>query len=45
MQTELVPDLPPSGGHQNIVTAIDVLSRYLYVYPTSNQDDKKRLKS
>ena len=38
MQIDLVPGLPPSGGYENIVTAIDVFSRYLFAYPTSNQD-------
>ena len=38
MQTDLVPGLPPSGGYENIVTAMVVFSRYLFAYPTSNQD-------
>ena len=38
MQIELVPGLPPSGGYENIVTAMDVFSRYLFAYPTANQD-------
>ena len=38
MQIDLVPELPPSGGYTNIVLAIDVFSRYLSAYPTSNQD-------
>ena len=38
MQVDLVPGLPPSGGCENIVTAMDVFSRYLFAYPTSNQD-------
>ena len=38
MQIDLVPGLPPSGGYENIVTVIDVFSRYLFVYSTSNQD-------
>ena len=38
MQIDLVPGLPPSGGYENIVTAMDVLSRYLFAYATSNQD-------
>ena len=38
MQFDLVPELPPSGGYENIVTAMDVFSRYLFAYPTSNQD-------
>ena len=40
MQIDLVPGLPPSGGFKNIVTAMDLISRYLIAYPTSNQDDK-----
>ena len=38
MQIDLVSGLPPSGGYENIVTAMDVLSRYLFAYPTANQD-------
>ena len=34
MQIDLVPELPPSGGSENIVTAMDVFSRYLFAYPT-----------
>ena len=40
MQIDLVPGLPPSGGYENIVTVIDVFCRYLFSYPTSNQDAK-----
>ena len=40
MQVDLVQELPPSGGYENIVTAMDVFSRYLFAYPTSNQDSK-----
>ena len=28
MQIDLVPELPPSGGYENIVTIVDVFSRY-----------------
>ena len=38
MQIGLVPELPPSGGNENILIAMDVFSRYLIAYPTSNQD-------
>ena len=38
MQIDLVPGLPPSGGYENIVTAMDVFSRYLFANSTSNQD-------
>ena len=40
MQIDLVLELPPSGGYENIVTAMDVFSRFLFAYPTSNQDAK-----
>ena len=40
MPTDLVPELPSSGGYENIVTAMDVFSRSLFAYPTSNQDAK-----
>ena len=40
MQIDLVPELPQSGGYENIVTAMDVFSSYLFAYPTSNQDAK-----
>ena len=37
MQIDLIPGLPPSGGFKNILTAMDVFSRYLFAYRTSNQ--------
>ena len=40
MQIDLEPELLPSGGYENIVTAMDVFSRWLFAYPTSNQDPK-----
>ena len=40
MQIDLVPELPPSAGYENIVTAMDVFSRYFFAYATSNQDAK-----
>ena len=40
MQVDLVPELPPSGDYENIVTAMNVFSRFLFAYPTSNQDAK-----
>ena len=41
MQIDLMPELPPSGGYENIVTAMDVVfPRYLFAYPTSNQHAK-----
>ena len=38
MQIDLVPGIPPSGRYENILTAMDVFSRYSFAYPTSNQD-------
>ena len=32
----LLPELPPSGGYENIVIAIDVFSRYACSYSVSN---------
>ena len=40
MQIELVPELPPTGGDENTLTAMDVFSRYFFACPTSNQDAK-----
>ena len=36
MQIDLLSELPPSGGYENVITAIDVLSRYAFPYPVSN---------
>ena len=40
MQIDLAPELPPSGGYENIVTAMDVFSRYLFPQLKSYQDAK-----
>ena len=40
MQIDLVAELPPSDGYENNVTAMVVFSRFLFSYPTSNQDAK-----
>ena len=36
IQIDLVPELPPSGGYENIVTAMDVFFHSFFAYPTSN---------
>ena len=36
MQIDLLPELPPSGGYENIIAAIDVFSRYAFADPVSN---------
>ena len=40
MQIDVVSELPPSGGYENIVTAMDVFSRSLVAYTTPNEDAK-----
>ena len=35
-----LPNLPNSAGYQNIVTVIDIFSRYLFAYPTQNATAK-----
>ena len=35
LQIDILPNLPPSGGYDNIITAIDVFSRYLFAYPVT----------
>ena len=37
---DLVPELPPSCGYENVVTAMDVLFRSLFAYRTFNQGIK-----
>ena len=41
LQTDLIPELLSSGSYENIVTAIDKFSRYLFAYSTTSQDDKR----
>ena len=33
IQTDLLSNLPTSGGYQTVMTAIDVFSTYLFAYP------------
>ena len=35
LQMDILPNLPPSGGYNHIITAIDVFSRYLFEYPVT----------
>ena len=35
LQMDILPNLPPSGGYDHIITAIDVFSRYLFAYPAT----------
>ena len=44
IEIDMVPELPPSGGYENIVATMDVFSRYLFIYPTFNQDAKTSAK-
>ena len=36
MEIDLLPELRPSWGYENIITAIDVFSRYAFAHPSSN---------
>ena len=36
MQIDLLPELSPSGGYENIIAARDVFSRHTFAYPVSN---------
>ena len=36
LEIDIMPNLPNSAAYQNIVTMIDVFSRYLFAYPTQN---------
>ena len=36
LEIDILPNLPNSAGYQNIVTMIDVFSRYLFAYPPQN---------
>ena len=36
MQINLLPNLPPSGGYKNIITAMDVFSRSLFAYSVTD---------
>ena len=40
MQIDLVSELPPSTGYENVVKAMYVFRRFLIAYPTSIQDAK-----
>ena len=40
LEIDILPNLPNSAGYQNIVTMIDVLSRYLFAYPTQDSTAK-----
>ena len=36
MQIVPFPEVPPSGGYESIITAIDLISRYAFAYLVSN---------
>ena len=40
LEIDILPNLPNSAGYQNIVTSIDVISHYLFAYPTQNATAK-----
>ena len=35
LQMDILPNFPPSGGYDHIITAIDVFSRYFFAYPVT----------
>ena len=37
MQINLLPEVPPTGGYENIIAAYHVFSRYAFAYPSSNR--------
>ena len=37
VQIDLLPNLPPSGGYEKVLTAIDVASRFLFAYPLTDE--------
>ena len=36
LQIDILPNLHPSGGYENVITALDVFSRYLFAYPVTD---------
>ena len=44
MEIDEVPELPPSGGYEDVVTAVDNFSSYLFAHPTPNQGQKTTAK-
>ena len=36
LQIDILPNLPPSGGYEKIITALYVFSRYLFAYPVAD---------
>ena len=40
IQIDLLPNLPPGGGSENIITALDVFSSYLFAYPVTDVQQK-----
>ena len=36
MQIDLLPSLSPSGGYENVLTAIDVFQQYLFAFPLTD---------
>ena len=44
MEIDVIPESPPSGGFENIVTAVDNFLRYLFAHPTPNQGQKTTAK-
>ena len=45
MHIDLLPNLPPSGRYENIITAMDVFSRYLFLTQSQMPQPKMPQKS
>ena len=44
LQIDLLPQTPPRGGYEYIITAYDVFSRYAFAHPVSNPSAVNRAK-
>ena len=44
MQIDLLPNLPPSCGYENNITAMDVFSKYLLAYPVTDASARNTAK-
>ena len=36
MQNDLLPNLPPGGGYEKVITAMNVFSSHLFAYPVTD---------
>ena len=45
LQIDISPNPPPSGGYENIITALEVFSSYLFAYPVRDASATSRAKA